>query len=231
MQAGKATGKPIMHPHTFADLDALLFDMDGTLLNSHTATERCWRRWGERVGIDAAKILPVCHGRRASDTIGLLAPNLNVAQESAWMLQAELQDEGVVALPGVHDFLRQLPHNKWAIVTSAARSLAEYRLRVCNLPMPSHLISAEDVAEGKPHPQGYLLGAKRLFAQPARVLVFEDTAVGIEAGSRAKMQTLAILSLHGQLPEGAQYGVEDYRSLRLTTQPKLQVQIVDKPDA
>lgn len=219
-----------MHRHTFAALDALLFDMDGTLLDSHKATERCWQKWGQRVGIDAAKILPICHGRRATDTLRLLAPYLDIDKESAWLLQAELQDDGVVPLAGAAAFLQQLPQDRWGIVTSASRVLAEYRLRICGLPIPKFLTSAEDVLQGKPDPQGYLLAAKRLQAMPARCLVFEDTAVGIQAGQRAGMQTLAILSLRATLPEGAAYGVENYHSLRLIQQPHMQVEIVDGRD-
>lgn len=211
--------------HSFGPLDALLFDMDGTLTDSRAASERCWRRWSEKMGVDAERVLALCHGRQARETMHLVAPHVDIKAEVQWLLDQELKDPGVVAIAGAKAFLHSLPKSAWALVTSADEALARYRLALCDLPIPACVVAAGNVERGKPAPDAYLLGAKRLGAAPERCLVFEDTAVGIKAGLTAGMQVLGVdASQHGP-PKGAQHCISDYAVLTFEPGPPIQVRL------
>lgn len=211
--------------HMFAPLAALLFDMDGTLTDSRAASERCWRRWSDKVGVDADKVLALCHGRQARETMQLVAPQVDVKAEVQWLLEAELHDPGVVPIAGASAFLNSLPDGAWALVTSADAALARYRLNLCALPIPTCLVAATDVKVGKPAPDGYLLAAKHLGADPKACLVFEDTAVGIQAGHAAGMQTLGIDASGAGAPKGAVHSISDYAQIAFVKGPPMQVRL------
>ena len=169
---------------TFA---ALLFDMDGTLINSIAAAERVWAAWAERHGLDVAAFLPTIHGMRGIETIARLAlPGVDPVAEAQAILEGELADvDGVVAIDGAAAFLAALPADRWAIVTSAPRPLALRRLAAAGLPMPVVLVTAEDVRHGKPAPDCFLLAAERLGQRIEDCLVFEDAPAGIQAAEAA----------------------------------------------
>ena len=133
---------------------AFLFDMDGTLLNSIAAAERVWSIWAERHGLEVAAFLATIHGARAIDTITRQAlPGVDPEVEAQWITQAEISDvEGVVAIPGAVTFLNSLPDAQWALVTSAPRELALRRLQAAGIAPPAIMVTAEDVANGKPNP-------------------------------------------------------------------------------
>ncbi|KQV70452.1 HAD family hydrolase [Rhizobium sp. Root1220] len=173
---------------------AFLFDMDGTILNSLASTERVWGRWAERHGLNATEFLPTMHGSRAVDTIARLnLPGVSPEREAAAITEAEIDDvEGVVALPGAAVFLRSLPVERWAIVTSSPLRLARRRLEAAGLPLPAVIVTAEDVAIGKPNPQCYILGAERLGVRPSECLVFEDVRAGILAGEAAGADVMVV---------------------------------------
>ena len=175
---------PSFRNHSYA---AFLFDMDGTLLDSSAVVDRVWGAWAKDHGIDAAALLAGVHGVRAEDTIRRFAgPTMDVAKETQWILEAEVRDvEGVVAIAGINAFIEALEPGTWAIVTSAPRALAEVRLRAVNLPVPEVMITAEDVQRGKPDPQGFLLGARRLGVNIGECLVFEDSRAGVAAAKAA----------------------------------------------
>ena len=162
---------------------AFLFDMDGTLLNSIAAAERVWSMWAERHGLDVKAFLTTIHGARAIDTITRQAlPGVDPEVEAQWITEAELNDvEGVVAIPGAVEFLNRLPGDQWALVTSAPRELALRRLQAAGITPPAVLVTAEDVASGKPDPACYVLGAQRLGAAVQDCLVFEDSPFGVTA--------------------------------------------------
>lgn len=205
-----------MNAHTFANLDACLFDMDGTLVDTTPLVERVWTQWAERHGIDPDRVLDICHGRQAVTTMRALAPNLDLAAETQAMLQEELRaTTGVTPIVGVHAFLAQLRGRPWAIVTSAAGALARKRLELCEVPIPPVLITADDTARGKPDPMGFLAGAERLGVPPARCLVFEDSLAGLEAGRRAGAQTIQICQANPPATSDSPVRVRDYRALRI----------------
>ncbi|WP_231423056.1 HAD family hydrolase [Pseudomonas sp. Leaf59] len=177
---------------------AFLFDMDGTLLNSIAAAERVWSTWAERHGLDVAAFLKTIHGARAIDTITRQAlPGVDPDVEAQWITQAELDDvDGVVAIPGAVEFLNGLPGDQWALVTSAPRALALRRLHAAGIAPPAVLVTAEDVARGKPDPACYVLGAQRLGVPVKDCLVFEDATVGIRAGEAAGADVMVVTSTH-----------------------------------
>ncbi len=173
---------------------AFLFDMDGTILSSTASAERVWGRWAARHGLDVEKFLPTMHGSRGIDTIRRLnLPGVDAEAEAAEITEEEIRDvEGVVALPGAADFLASLPPNRWTIVTSSPRRLAERRLEAAGLPLPQAIVTAEDVTIGKPDPQCYILGAEKLGFATHECLVFEDVEAGVKAGTAAGADVMLI---------------------------------------
>lgn len=185
----------LLPDHSFA---AMLFDMDGTLINSIAAAENVWAKWAKSHGIDVATFLPGIHGRRAIDTISSLnLPTLDAATEAAYITQAEIAEvQGVEEIPGASAFLIRIPLSRWAVVTSAPRQLALTRLKAAGLPLPQVLITAEDVERGKPQPDGYLLAAKQLGVDCADCLIFEDAEIGIAAALAAGGQLVVVTATH-----------------------------------
>jgi sugar-phosphatase len=177
---------------------AFLFDMDGTLLNSIAAAERVWSTWAERHRLDVAAFLTTIHGARAIDTITRQAlPGVDPQVEAQWITEAEINDvDGVVAISGAVEFLNNLPGDQWALVTSAPKALALRRLQAAGITPPAVLVTAEDVAIGKPNPACYVLGAQRLGVPVQDCLVFEDATVGIRAGEAAGADVLVVTSTH-----------------------------------
>ncbi|MEG2029318.1 MAG: HAD-IA family hydrolase [Janthinobacterium sp.] len=177
---------------------ALLFDMDGTIINSIAAAERIWGTWARRQGLDVATFLPTIHGARSVDTIARLdLPGVDPQHESQGITAAEIIDvAGIIEIAGATRFLRSLPPAQWAIVTSAPRALAVARLQAAGMPLPAVMVTAEDVKAGKPRPDCYLLAARQLGVAPQSCLVFEDAAVGIEAGEAAGATVMVVTATH-----------------------------------
>jgi sugar-phosphatase len=196
---------------------AFLFDMDGTLLNSIAAAERVWSTWAERHGLDVAAFLTTIHGARAIDTITRQAlPGVDPEVEAQWITEAEINDvEGIVAIPGAVAFLNRLPSDQWALVTSAPRELALRRLRAAGIAPPAVLVTAEDVAIGKPDPACYLLGAQRLGVPVQDCLVFEDASVGIRAGEAAGADVMVVTSTHLKPMVTEHARIDGYAHLRV----------------
>ena len=196
---------------------AFLFDMDGTILNSIAAAERVWSGWARRHGLDVETFLPTMHGKRGIDTIRQLAlPGVDAEAEAKEIERLEIEDvAGVVPIAGAIDFLNALPADRWAIVTSSPVRLAKARLAAAGMPVPKVIVTAEDVTVGKPAPDGYLLGAKRLGVDPAECLVFEDVAAGVLAGEGAGASVLVIGATHTHPLETAHATITDYRDVVL----------------
>ncbi|MFE5597317.1 HAD-IA family hydrolase [Streptomyces sp. NPDC056549] len=175
---------------------ALLLDMDGTLVNSDAVVERCWRRWADRQGLDAAEVLKVVHGRQGYATMAVLLPDRPMAENHAdnrVMLAEETADlDGVVPVPGAPAFMAAIAELPHALVTSADRALAAARMGAAALRMPETRITAESVGASKPDPEGFLKGAATLGFAPADCVVFEDSEAGIQAGRAAGMRVVGV---------------------------------------
>ncbi|MER7801926.1 MULTISPECIES: HAD family hydrolase [Streptomyces] len=195
---------------------ALLFDNDGTLVSSLESVGRCWTRWAEEYGITAERFAGVeLHGRTAAEIAADLLPADLVPRAVARIEQLEVEDVpngGVRLLPGTGDFLGALPADRWAVVTSATRRLAEARLDAVGV-LPKNLVAADDVTRGKPDPEPYLLGARILGVDPADCVVFEDAPAGLRAGRAAGMRTVALATTHAPAELDADLVVTDLSAL------------------
>ena len=177
--------------------DAIVFDLDGVLVDSSVVVERHWRRWAKRHGVDYARIAAVMHGRRSAELIALVAPHLDAAGESLDFEAHEAVDtEGLRVFDGAAALLQQLPPRTWGIATSGTALTAATRLRFGHLPVPAALVTAEDVQRGKPDPDAYLLAAERLGVAPSSCVAVEDAPAGVAAAHAAGMQTVAVLTTH-----------------------------------
>ena len=176
---------------------AVIFDLDGVLVDSTACIEHHWRLWAAKYELDLEKILAIDHGRRPIETIRLIAPHLNAAEEAAQLEAAEAFDtNGVVKIKGAAQLLHLLPPHLWGIATSATKDTATTRINHTDLPMPKVLVTANDITRGKPDPEAYLLAAKRLGVAPKDCVVVEDAPVGITAALDAGMRVIAVMSTH-----------------------------------
>jgi mannitol-1-/sugar-/sorbitol-6-phosphatase len=165
---------------------ALLFDCDGVLVDSDASVVSAWTRWSELYGLDPLAVFPTVHGRRAAETVAALIAEPHRPAALAAINRFELEDaETVTSIPGAGRLLNQLADRRWAVVTSATRSLAEARLAASSLPRPTVLITADDVEAGKPNPSGYLLAAQRLGEASSSCVVLEDALAGVAAARAA----------------------------------------------
>jgi len=198
---------------------ALLFDMDGVLINSTPAVARVWRRWAIEHGFDPEEVVPRAHGRPSLTTVREYLPNSDHEVENREVERREIEDvEGVVPLPGALDLLASLPEDRWIIVTSCTRALAEVRLRAAGLPLPKKMITSNDITYGKPHPEPYLKGASVLGFPPSECIVLEDVPAGIRAGKAAGAKVIAFRTTaqEGILREvGADWVLNNCADIRL----------------
>lgn len=195
---------------------ALLFDMDGTLVDSTLVVEQLWMDWTSRHGLDFGTVIALAHGKRDVDVVGQVAPWLDASAEAAWILEQELiRKDGLAAVPGAVAFIDTLDRRNWAIVTSASRELAETRLLAVGLPIPEIMVTAEDVSEGKPDPEGYLIAAERLGADIAASIVFEDAPSGLAAGLKSGATTVCIKATRSSRAVVWPLAVENFRDVRL----------------
>lgn len=176
---------------------AILFDLDGVLVDSTRSVARQWSIWAEDNGIEPEKVMEIAHGRRSIEVIRLLAPHLDANSEVAKLEKREAHDsDGVDVMPGATELVTSIPEGCWCVVTSGTRYLATQRLRLGKLPIPSVLVSADDVIDGKPQPEPYLKGAELLGVRPAECLVIEDAPNGIQAAHAAGMKVIGITSTY-----------------------------------
>jgi sugar-phosphatase len=172
--------------------DALLFDLDGVLIDSTPAVTRVWSRWATAHGFDPDEVVRKAHGRPSVATIRDYLPHADHEAENREVERGEIEDlEGVVFLPGARELLAALPPGRWTIVTSCTRPLAEVRLRAAGLPIPERLLTSDDVNNGKPDPEPYLKGASLLGVAAKDCVVVEDAPAGIRAGKAAGARVIA----------------------------------------
>ena len=199
----------------------LLFDLDGTLIDSLAAVDRAWGRFAERHGLDPAHVRARIHGRRSIDSIRELLPHVDPHEEDAWLRGLESADtEGVVALPGAREILDALPLDRWCVVTSGTSDVARARIAAAGLPLPRFAVFGEDVRHGKPHPEPFQMGAARLGLAPADCLGFEDTDAGLASVLESGARPVAV----GRPP------LHDLAGLRVVTLDEdLEIHLPDAP--
>jgi sugar-phosphatase len=176
---------------------AILFDLDGVLVDSTRSVARQWKLWAEENNLDPAQLLEIAHGRRTIEVVQLLTPHLASEAEVQKIEAREAADtDGVQVMPGAVELVASIPPKRWAVVTSGTRYLATARLRLGKIPVPEVLISADDVINGKPHPEPYLKGAERLGVDPQDCLVIEDAPAGIAAAHAGGMKVIGLTSTY-----------------------------------
>jgi len=179
--------------------DAILFDLDGVLIDSNHFYEEHWRIWANRRGVSYDHILEVHHGRPARETIRIVAPDLN-AQSEAEAFRDELIRSNLLKqvrpFPHVLPLLTDLPPNRWAIATSAPRTSALNMLYYAEIPLPKIIICGDDVDQGKPAPDPYLQAASGLDCRIDQCVVIEDAPAGIRSGQSAGAYVIAVQTTH-----------------------------------
>ncbi len=183
---------------------AILFDLDGVLVDSTGSVERQWRAWARERGIDEEKVVAIAHGVRAIEVVRTIAPHLDAELEVRQLESREANDrDGVVVMPGAIELVSAIPADKWGVVTSGTPHLARARLQLAGIPLPKVMVTADDVANGKPHPEPYLKGAKLLGVNPADCLVIEDAPAGIVSGHAGGMKVIGLASTYAPSALGA----------------------------
>jgi sugar-phosphatase len=198
-------------------VDAMIFDMDGVVIDSGDVYAKHWRLWGESHGIDFDRDIAHVHpGRPPEDTVRVVAPHLDAVAESIAFNDSLETDDGadaIEAMPGAAELLGSLPPDRWTIATSAFRDIAKSWLAHVGLPVPQALVTVDDVERGKPSPDPFLRAAELLGRDPARCVVVEDAPAGITAAKAAGATVLALRTTHG--PEDL--GEADYQTAGLWT--------------
>jgi len=210
------------------ECSAVLFDLDGVLIDSTSCVERHWHAWAAKHGLDGDSILKIAHGVRNVETMRLVAPHLDVEQEAADFAVNEVADtRGVTAVEGARDLLAGLDGARWAVVTSCGAPLAKARIEAAQLPMPAALITGSDVGRGKPDPAPYLLAAEVLAVPPGSCVVIEDAPAGIRSGRSAGMRVIGIAftysrsDLHDSGADEVIDRLTDLRMLRSADRPDI----------
>jgi sugar-phosphatase len=210
---------------------AVLFDLDGVLVDSTRSVARQWRMWGAENNLDPDKVVDTAHGRRTLETVRLLAPHLDAEAETRRIEEREASDtDGVTVMPGASALLSSIADGRWCVVTSGTRYLATSRLRVGKLPTPAVLISADDVSQGKPHPEPYLMGARRLGVNPAECVVVEDAPAGLQAAHAAGMRVIGMTSTYSAKElAAADVVIRELAQLRVSRDGDLRLRITIVP--
>ena len=179
------------------DCDGVLFDLDGVLVDSARVVVRTWHTWARTKGLDAERFMEIAHGRRPAETLRLIAPELDAESEAAELERIEANDtDGILEVEGALELLGTLPEGSWTVVTSGSRALASGRMRHVGLPLPERFVTADDVENGKPHPEAYLKGAEILGASPEACVVIEDAPAGVQSAKAAGMRVVAVATPH-----------------------------------
>jgi sugar-phosphatase len=179
-----------------AAADAVLVDLDGTLVDSTAPVRRVWQEFARRHGLNADDVERFAHGRPSRESVRALTPDADLEAESSAIEEAEIADTaGVVALPGAEQLLSA--GRPLAIVTSCSTALATVRLQAAALEIPEVLVSSDGLERGKPDPACFLIAARRLGVDPARCVVIEDAPAGITAGRAAGAVVIALRTTHG----------------------------------
>jgi mannitol-1-/sugar-/sorbitol-6-phosphatase len=217
---------------TTIQVDALLIDMDGTLVDSTAVVERVWSEWANRHGLNAEEVIHAAHGVPSRQTMRrFVGDSVDIEAEAEALARTEVLDvAGVRAVPGAVEFIASLPPDRWALVTSAGRDLAGRRMAAIGLQLPAVCITADEVAIGKPDPECYRAAARALRVDPRQCLVLEDAPAGLTAGHAAGAKLLGICTTYPAerlIEHHVLLTVPDLRSLsaHVTSDGKIEIRI------
>jgi len=175
---------------------AVLFDLDGVLVDSTPLIIRRWTEWAIERGLVPQAVLAAAHGRRTIDAMRALERERADEEAATFEEQEESETDGLAPFPGARELLESLPNGHWGVVTSGSARLAKSRLRACGLPIPAVLVSADDVSKGKPNAECYALASRRLRVRPEEAVVIEDTPAGVRAGRGAGIRVIAVATTY-----------------------------------
>ena len=175
------------------EFDAILFDMDGVIIDTKAEVEAFWSEKIEMhgVSIDEGYIEEKLHGRPARFIIEELFPHLSPDERKEMDKECTRYDsiqDSYTIIPGVEKILSQLVKSSInvGLVTSALPPKVEVMLQSLSIQKPFNtIVTASNVEKGKPDPECYLLGAENLGVNIRKVLVFEDSVSGVMAAERA----------------------------------------------
>ncbi|MFU8772106.1 MAG: HAD-IA family hydrolase [Anaerolineales bacterium] len=200
------------------ECQAIIFDLDGVLVDSIPGVLRIWREWARIHGLNHPDLDTLAITARTEEAVQQLVPHLDVFAEVQYLEEQEATAiEGLRPISGAAFLLKSLPPESWSVFTSVRRETALAKLRAANLPEPRILISGDQVQHGKPAPHGYLLAAEQIGVDPRECLVVEDTPVGIEAAAAGGIPVIALATTHS--PEkliGAQVILSDLNAIQVT---------------
>ena len=171
---------------------AILFDLDGVLLDSTRVVAEQYTRWAREQGLDPGEVMKAAHGVRTLEVVRRVAPHLDAVAETRKIEEREAAADNMNAIPGAVALVNSIPRGRWCVVTSGTRFLATTRMRKFGIPIPDVLVTAEDVTNGKPDPEPYRRGAELLKANPADCVVIEDAPAGIRSARAAGMKVISL---------------------------------------
>lgn len=198
---------------------AFLFDMDGTLVDSRLVVENVLKQFSEKHNLNFQQVIDYAHGRQTIDTATHFLGNNKIAIQEAQLLDHEERHpqslKHIKAMPGASELLASIDANDWILVTSAGRDLALARMKAAQLPLPKITVCAEDVENGKPSPDCYLLAAAKINTPIQSCLVFEDAEAGIQAGVDSGAQVFAVNGFVKTVPQSV-YLINSLDKIRIT---------------
>jgi len=190
-------------------VDAILFDMDGTLIDSTASVQKAWEYWGSlHQHLNIPEILHSSHGIRTIDNLRRYNPEIPEGDLQARVNEFEMSivksakeaeargETGIVLLPGVKEILQSLGDKHWAISTSATHAYADGALEAVHITEPPVFVTADDVPRGKPFPDPYLIAARQLGVDVTKCIVVEDAPSGVMSGKAAGAKVVAVCTSH-----------------------------------
>ena len=199
---------------TTLNCNAIIFDMDGTLINTNDCIEKVWHNWGRKYNV---VINEVPHGCTAFETIKLIAPHIDAEKAAIDMEKMVFNEiENVKLIPGVKEFINKLPRGSWTIATSASYELAVANLQQVGIPVPKAMITAESVTNGKPHPEPFIKAAELLKTPTNKCIVFEDSLMGVKSAYNAGAKVIGITTTHSKDElDLASTTINDFRDIEI----------------
>ena len=177
---------------------AVIFDLDGTLVDSSAVVERQWSIWARSHRIEPRLVMEVVHGRPSIQTMRMFRPETTLDESRAFDAIEAADLEGLKPVAGAREAMESCDRQQipWAIVTSGTNTMARNRLRECGFEVPPVFVTVEQTPRGKPAPDPFLRAAMLLKVDPSQCTVFEDAPPGIHAGKAANMRVIALQTTH-----------------------------------